>query len=621
MDQTLKAIFNSIFLGSTTVVSTIKNEYGTKTYHTVDIKVFMEDYQHLKGSILVTDKPIEDSFLDFFSLIMANSKQEFENIKMAEHKNIIFIYLTRYSMKNYEVTEVKSFLKKIKSDKLNFPPEPPPELLKKKVTPSPPESPPLEKKSPPLEKKSPPLKKKVTPSPPESPPLKKKSPSLEKKVSPSPPLEKKVSPSPPLKKKSPPEIILDASEMTLIKESRKPPEIILGNLISIENDEGIEKPIGEEVELVEEEDIKDINLNFLSGVIIPEFEIGDSPEQRGKKFKNFLNTITTALRINEKIRKKLFTVENLRDVWKLAFTHPSYDPDNNYETLEALGDAELRYVFKQYLYNRYPDITEGELNDLDNKYMSTQHQSILGKALKLDKWLIKSDNFDVTSSIFEDIFESFCGAIDKCMGGKKSSTVLHSIIELIYNDFNFPRGKDAQNSRPVFEQIFNRIGKSSKKYYIAEPQKHLEEGNWMTKITLTEDAKKLLNRHGIEIKAKSFEVKKGSKKISSNLCYTHIVKYLRNQGLTEDLINKITIEKESSDKNYNTALTKVQKQNHEVFRITNKVFINNDINKRTSQLIGITSSGKKIVIFDKKYLLGQESKGWWGTLLEDFINS
>ena len=58
------------------------------------------------------------------------------------------------------------------------------------------------------------------------------------------------------------------------------------------------------------------------------------------------------------------------DFFKRALTHPSYTKEKdipyteNYERMEFLGDAVLKLITSQILYEKYPDYTEGDLSKI-----------------------------------------------------------------------------------------------------------------------------------------------------------------------------------------------------------------------------------------------------------------
>ena len=61
-----------------------------------------------------------------------------------------------------------------------------------------------------------------------------------------------------------------------------------------------------------------------------------------------------------------------------AMTHSSYIKDNNlpyndcYERLEFLGDAVLKLVVSDILYNKYPDFTEGKMTNIRASLVSDE---------------------------------------------------------------------------------------------------------------------------------------------------------------------------------------------------------------------------------------------------------
>lgn len=70
------------------------------------------------------------------------------------------------------------------------------------------------------------------------------------------------------------------------------------------------------------------------------------------------------------------------DYFERALTHPSYTQEKelpynmNYERLEFLGDAVLKLVSSQILFEKYPDYTEGEMSKIRSVIVS---DSILSK--------------------------------------------------------------------------------------------------------------------------------------------------------------------------------------------------------------------------------------------------
>lgn len=107
-----------------------------------------------------------------------------------------------------------------------------------------------------------------------------------------------------------------------------------------------------------------------------------------------------------------FEVENV--LWyKEAFAHPSKKLEYNYQRLEFLGDAILNCVVASYVFDKYPQMSEGELSKLRTKLVNKQILKEIALKLKLDRWI----NHNLTpaelekSSIYCDVVESLIGAI------------------------------------------------------------------------------------------------------------------------------------------------------------------------------------------------------------------
>jgi ribonuclease III len=100
-----------------------------------------------------------------------------------------------------------------------------------------------------------------------------------------------------------------------------------------------------------------------------------------------------------------------------ALTHRSKNTEN-YERLEFLGDSVLGFVISSEIYNRYPNLYEGELTrlraSLVNKHtLAALARDIdLGNYLRLGEGELKSGGFD-RDSILADSLEAVFGAICK----------------------------------------------------------------------------------------------------------------------------------------------------------------------------------------------------------------
>lgn len=98
-----------------------------------------------------------------------------------------------------------------------------------------------------------------------------------------------------------------------------------------------------------------------------------------------------------------------------ALTHRSHGA-NNYERLEFLGDSVLNFSISAELYNRFPDLSEGELTRLRASLVKQEALAEQARALRLGDCLtlgggeLKSGGFD-RDSILADALEALIGAV------------------------------------------------------------------------------------------------------------------------------------------------------------------------------------------------------------------
>ncbi|GAB4117267.1 MAG: hypothetical protein Fur0026_05370 [Sideroxydans sp.] len=98
-----------------------------------------------------------------------------------------------------------------------------------------------------------------------------------------------------------------------------------------------------------------------------------------------------------------------------ALTHRSYSAEHN-ERLEFLGDSLLNCTVAKYLYDRYPDIAEGELSRLRSNLVNQQtlaqlaQQLGLGEKLRMGEGEVKSGG-NRRPSILADALEALFGAV------------------------------------------------------------------------------------------------------------------------------------------------------------------------------------------------------------------
>lgn len=117
-----------------------------------------------------------------------------------------------------------------------------------------------------------------------------------------------------------------------------------------------------------------------------------------------------------------------------ALTHRSRS-SRNYERLEFLGDSILSFVIADALYDRFPQLSEGELTRLRATLVRRETLASLARTIDLGNQLelgggeLKSGGFD-RDSILADALEALFGAVYK----DSDLTAVRKVVLQLYND-------------------------------------------------------------------------------------------------------------------------------------------------------------------------------------------
>jgi ribonuclease-3 len=122
-----------------------------------------------------------------------------------------------------------------------------------------------------------------------------------------------------------------------------------------------------------------------------------------------------------------------------ALTHRSYineHPDalEDNERLEFLGDAVLDFLVGEWLYNRFPEMEEGDLTQMRSALVQTNQLSAFAKLLELDR-AVRLGRGEYKSggtyrdTLLCDMFEAFVGALFLDSGLEKVKQFIYPMLE------------------------------------------------------------------------------------------------------------------------------------------------------------------------------------------------
>lgn len=105
----------------------------------------------------------------------------------------------------------------------------------------------------------------------------------------------------------------------------------------------------------------------------------------------------------------------------------------NNERLEYLGDAVLSTIIAEFLYNKYPTITEGALTEFRSRLVNRDRLNALSQKIGLSELVIMNSHTHAKSAN-GDAFEALTGALFLDKGYNKTKKILLKKIFLVHLD-------------------------------------------------------------------------------------------------------------------------------------------------------------------------------------------
>ncbi len=150
---------------------------------------------------------------------------------------------------------------------------------------------------------------------------------------------------------------------------------------------------------------------------------------------------------------------NLR-IYEAAFIHRSasfYLPDGkriNNERLEFLGDAVLDAILSDYLFEKFPDASEGFMTKIRSRIVNREVLNQLAISMGLDKILVSNVNSThSTRNLYGDALEALIGAVFIDKGFKKTKDLFITRVFRKYLDLPTIVNTDSDYKSLVFEWV------------------------------------------------------------------------------------------------------------------------------------------------------------------------
>ena len=146
-----------------------------------------------------------------------------------------------------------------------------------------------------------------------------------------------------------------------------------------------------------------------------------------------------------------------RNILKHSLTHSSIAPTRGQsnERLEFLGDAIMGAAVCEYLFEKYPEYSEGELTRIKSAVVSRQTCAMMSNLLNFDRFLLLGKGLAIheriPSSVLAAVFEAIIAAIYLDGGwGAAKSFVVETLSDEVTRVGNLTHG---QNYKSQLQQI------------------------------------------------------------------------------------------------------------------------------------------------------------------------
>lgn len=186
---------------------------------------------------------------------------------------------------------------------------------------------------------------------------------------------------------------------------------------------------------------------------------------RDESFKNLLTTILKRGNVNQDVIDVLLDEEGMK-LYEIAFTHPSFDSENNFEYLEFLGDGVVNTAIVWYISKRFKHLQGSKgvkiLARLKINLISKKNFADCAQRLHLWDFISCSDVVRSTckKKVMEDVFEAFFGATTFLMDYKvfncSGYAVVYAIVSSLFDELEISlKYEDLFDARTRIKELFD----------------------------------------------------------------------------------------------------------------------------------------------------------------------
>ncbi|MBN8191494.1 ribonuclease III [Bacillus sp. NTK074B] len=208
---------------------------------------------------------------------------------------------------------------------------------------------------------------------------------------------------------------------------------------------------------------------------------GLSKHKNDVKFKTFQNQMGIQFK-DEKLLKQ-------------AFTHSSYvnehrrKPYEDNERLEFLGDAVLELTVSQFLFKKYPMMSEGELTKLRAAIVCEPSLVKFSIELNFGELILLGKGEEMTGgrerpALLADVFEAFIGAVYLDQG---LETVVSILEKVVYPKINVGAFSHVMDYKSQLQELVQRGSAGMIEYSILEESGPAHNRQFISRVSLNDE--------------------------------------------------------------------------------------------------------------------------------------
>lgn len=225
----------------------------------------------------------------------------------------------------------------------------------------------------------------------------------------------------------------------------------------------------------------------------------------------------------KKFAKKMQELDlnfNQVDLYQQAFSHSSFINDFNMdrldhnERLEFLGDAVLELTVSRYLFDKYPELPEGNLTKMRATIVCEPSLVIFANDLKMEELLLLGPGEKKTGgkkrpSIISDMFEAFLGALYLDQG---YDAVWKFLSVNVFPKIERDDYLGISDFKTALQEFVHKAYKEEVYYHLLEETGPSHDKNFVSNVTLNDK----------EIGRGSGRSKKESEQLAAKVAFYHL---------------------------------------------------------------------------------------------------